>query len=89
MLKPEGMRDGHMSFRMMLHLTAPSPRVAIYPEHYNAITGTEVHIEAAAGETVGEDPDPINNLAVDGAEFLDMVMGLMNPPRSLSSTTAI
>lgn len=80
MLKPESMRDTYMSFRMMLHLTAPSPRVAIYPENYNAITGTEVHIEAAAGESVGTDPDPINNLAVDGAEFLDMVMGIMNLP---------
>lgn len=79
-LKPESMRDGHMSFRMMLHLTAPSPRVAIYPENYNAITGTEVHIEAAAGETVGTDPDIINNLGADGAEFLDMVMGVMNLP---------
>lgn len=79
-LKPESMRDEWLSFRMVLHLTAPSPRVAIYPEHYNAITGTTVHVEAAAGETVGTDPDPINNLAADGAEFLDMVMGIMNLP---------
>lgn len=79
-LKPESMRDTYMSFRMMLHLTAPSPRVAIYPENYNAITGSTVHIEAAAGETVGTSPDPTNNLGADGAEFLDMVTGIMNLP---------
>lgn len=67
LLKPESLSDTLMTFRMMLHLTVPSPRVAIYPENYNSITGNT--------ETVGPDRP-----GGDGAEFLDMVTGIMNLP---------
>lgn len=67
MLKPESMSDILLSFRMMLHLAPPSPRVAFYPENYNAVTGNST--------TTGPEVE-----GGDGAEFLDMVTGIINLP---------
>jgi len=68
MLKPESIgSDIHLTFRMMLHLTPPGPRVAFYPENYNSLTGDNT---VTGPETPGGD----NN------EFLDMITGIINLP---------
>lgn len=67
MLKPESLSDITINFRMMLHLAQPSPRVALYPENYNSVTGNST--------TTGPDTP-----GGDNAEFLDMVTGIMNLP---------